>query len=299
MKKVISYLIGGLGNQMFQYATGLASATNNGAEFRVDKYAFSWYRRPFQLDSFRITTPYATRFDHLQLQAWSGRYSPLLKFDERRAPRERIVRAHKELYRFAPEFLDMGPRKKIFLVGYWQNERYFLGIRNRLVEEFRLLPNISTASTPLGKAITESESVAIHIRRGDNIGKPDPKNDNVIVPMQGMVTGSYLNNAMHLIQAQKPESRFFVFSDELEWVRSHMTFPYPVQFVENSDFSDVQQFELMSHCRHQITANSTFSWWAAWLNTNPEKIICAPKSWDARAHVDISELVPATWHLVE
>lgn len=296
MKKVISHLIGGLGNQMFQYATGLAAATNNGAEFRIDKHAFSWYRRPFQLDSFRITAPYSNEFDHLQLQVWSGRYSPLRRFDQRREPSTRVVRAYRELYRFAPEFLNMGPRKKIFLVGYWQNEKYFTNIRGRLLEEFCLKPDLSSSDTPMGRAIAGSESVAVHIRRGDNIVKTDPKTRQ-IVPQLGMVSEKYVAEAMRHVKEQRSDARFFIFSDEIAWVKKNLPLPFPADFIE--EFTDVQQFELMAQCKHQITANSTFSWWAAWLNTNPEKIICAPKSWDARGHVDISELIPATWHLVE
>lgn len=300
MKRVISYIIGGLGNQLFQYAVGLAAAKQNSAEPLLDITAFSWYRRPYALDSFRISSRTTSNLDRLRMLAWHGRYSPLKLFDKRRPAKTRAIRIDPGGYLYAPELLDMGPRNIIWLVGYWQNEKYFLPVREQLLKEFTLRPELSVKNTPLGKHIMSSESVAVHIRRGDNIQKPDGKNPTKQIPQLGMVSKTYIANAIQHIQTSRPNASFFVFSDEIDWVRDNMVFPCPVSFVDNASLSDVQQFELMSLCRHQIIANSTFSWWAAWLNDNPEKIVCAPKQWDERvADYDTGGLLPLSWHLIE
>ena len=300
MRKVVSHLIGGLGNQMFQYATGLAVAQKNGAQLYLDTSDFSWYRRPYTLSSFRISALAASAIDHMQLLAWHGRYSPLKKFDQRRAPRNRAVRSDPGGYRYSPELLDLGARTTIWLVGHWQNEKYFISVRAQLLKEFSLKPEISVKDSTVEKKISDTISVAVHIRRGDNLVKPDHKDPSRLIPQLGMVSTSYIGNSMKMIKGREPGSIFYIFSDEIEWVKEHFQFPYPVEFIDQKNLLDVQQFELMSLCKHQIIANSTFSWWAAWLNQNPEKIICAPKKWDARfPDLDISQFIPASWELID
>lgn len=282
MKIVVSHIIGGLGNQMFQYATGLAAAQQNNAALRIDCHDFSWYRRSFVLDSFRITAPYAAWWDHIQM------------LFRKRLRLRRSFRHDPGIYRYDPTLLDMGSQHKIFLVGHWQNEKYFSGIRRRILEEFILKPEFSAMSSLLGRAISDSESVAVHIRRGDNVGKPDSKNPAKIAPQPGMVSEAYVATAMSHIREHHPDARFFIFSDEISWVKEHFSLPFPSEFITSS--TDVQQFELMSRCKHQIIANSTYSWWAAWLNDNPAKIVCAPKRWDVRnPDYDTSGLLPAVW----
>jgi hypothetical protein len=195
-------------------------------------------------------------------------------------------------YRYEPSLLEMGPHRRIWLVGHWQNEQYFAGIRERLLAEFRLKPEYSALGSHLGRDIAGSESVAVHIRRGDNIVKNDPKTGRP-VPQLGMVSKDYVTAAMRTVRDRHPDAKFFIFSDEVDWVRAHMGLPADdAVYVPAEGFT----FELMARCRHQVIANSTFSWWAAWLNGNPDKTVIAPKLWDVRKpDYDTSGLLPSSW----
>lgn len=155
------------------------------------------------------------------------------------------------------------------LNGYFQSEKYFKDYRKEVIEAFGF-DNLASI-----------DEVAVHVRRGDYVGFADhhPPVDNF-----------YLELAMSYF----PNKDFMVFSDDLPWCRLNVRHPR-ARFVDTGD--DIKDFKLMASCRHQIIANSTYSWWAAWINPNPDKIVIAPKNWfgPKNAHLDTKDILPENW----
>ena len=130
-----------------------------------------------------------------------------------------------------------------------------------------------------------ANSVAIHIRRGDFV-----KNAS-----HGICDINYYQNAIEIIKNKIPAPTLFVFSDDLPWVQQNLKTELPIVYVSQLELDETEELMLMSQCQHQIIANSTFSWWGAWLNQNPEKIIIAPKKWNNRYQKHYKYLVPEEW----
>lgn len=163
-------------------------------------------------------------------------------------------------------------RRHSYLEGYWQTEKYFKDIRNILLSEL-VFPQIQYGDEDNYESnICTSESVSIHIRRGDYLNHLD-KYGNIC-------TEEYYVKAINCIQEKLKNPKFFVFSDDMKWSKHVLGSYEQIQFVEhNSDIKSIYDMKLMSLCKHNIIANSSFSWWASWLNNNPDKIIIAPERW--------------------
>jgi hypothetical protein len=171
--------------------------------------------------------------------------------------------------------------------GYWQNEKYFVDIREELLETFKIADTPSEPCSSYMDMIKRKNAVSIHIRRGDYAENPKVKK------IHGVLSRDYYTEAIRLIKQQKPEPVFFFFSDDIEWCKLNL--PESGVFVENT--SDLEDLYLMSLCKNNIIANSSFSWWGAWLNEDPEKIVVAPRQWFADTGLNeiASEICPSSW----
>jgi hypothetical protein len=179
----------------------------------------------------------------------------------------------------------------VYLEGFWQCERYFTNIRSVLLKEFTPKNQFNLANAELLSRINSVNSVAVHIRRGDYVTNPQASKFHGILPL------SYYERAIKLIEEKIGNPEFFVFSDDQEWVKLNFKIPYPVHFVEKNQGKDaVFDLALMAACRHNVIANSSFSWWGAWLNTNPLKIVIAPHRWFADSSVSSADLLPSSWY---
>ena len=254
----------GLGNQMFQYAFARAM----GDDVMIYKDGFQKGKlRSFQLDNFDIQAPCASR----RLFNKMNRKSKLPKFICRLIGRE--YQKSYRVYEDVPNVYqpDLMHRTGLFW-GYYQSPRYFEHIRPQLLREFSLKTPMDAANQEmLNKIKRTPNAVSLHVRRGDYLKCQDSFY---------LCDLDYYAAAMEYIAARVENPHFFLFSDDIEWVMNNLKTKFPCTPVAiNSGDTGYFDIELMKHCRHNIIANSTFSWWGAWLNPNPDKIVIAPQKW--------------------
>lgn len=270
----------GLGNQLFQYALGSALSDKE----VVVKYDLSWFGnynekdvpRDLAIDEFKIDMPLATT-----AEIDSVRPNKLQLFFEK--ARGKFILNHHYSYN-----AGILKKKNAYLDGYFQSFKYFEVIRDKLLNEFQLVKGYSELANALKTSIEgEVDSVAIHIRRGDYATIREDYN--------GLCGMDYYKKGIDLIKAKVSNIKLFVFSDDIEWTRTNLDFGLPIEFVSRPGLTDAEELLLMSLCKHQVIANSTFSWWAAWLNQNPQKIVVAPKNWLVAAKIDTKDLIPGNW----
>jgi hypothetical protein len=283
-------LDGGLGNQLFQYAMGRAVSCALNTQLILDVSALGIGRRGqtargFELDHFRhkarLATPREQRnFRLLRLVPWMG---PLV--GRWTACRERGL-----YYNPAVENLPDGS----YLCGYWQSYRYFQGIAQLLVADYEAVERLSSASQAVAEKIGRLESVAIHVRRGDYVSLP------AAASFHGTLSIAYYAAAIARMRQAVPTPHFFVFSDDHAWCSKHL--PLHVGEVEhvshNGPSHAWEDLVLMGRCRHHIIANSSFSWWGAWLadqRAEINRVVLAPIRWFAGHEHDTRDRYPTHW----
>lgn len=299
---VILYLKGGIGNLLFQYAAGRGLAQKLNVPLRFDKSYYNekhyeedvavnqFYNIPYYRDilerTFHINIPEATPKEMRRFrQTFAGKlFDKLLPYYRRK-----VVNIRKT--NFDPNFFKT--KKNVLIKGYWQSEKYFSHIEELLREDLVFNPHIRDRNRELTDKINSCESVGIHIRRGDYVHSP------IIKTVYGALDLSYYTKSLELIQSKcTAPITCYVFSDDIEWAKENFKPGYSIQYMDKSlDLSDADEMYLMSCCRHNIIANSSFSWWAAWLNPNRNKIVVAPKNWfyDDRYNYDSSDIIPDSW----
>ena len=173
-----------------------------------------------------------------------------------------------------------------YIHGDFQGEKYFKNSIDALKQQYTLKNPITIQYHDLCTEILSTNSVAVHIRRADYLDKQHRY--TILEP-------TYYMKAMQYISAQIAQPKYFFFSDDIDWVKEHITYPADSVFVSDGPYQDREELILMSMCKHQIIANSTFSWWAAWLNKNPEKIVITPTRWFTDAYTQDPDLIPSSW----
>ena len=267
---IITKLIGGLGNQMFQYAAGRRAAYVNKTELKLDT---SWFKNPdgaikrdYLLNVFNIEEVFATKEE-------------INKFN---------VRNQGLLTLFYKKILKIN--NNTYLEGYWQSEKYFKDIKDIIRKEFILKNKADVANQKMIRQIKNCDSVSIHIRRGDYVF--DEKTNKY----HGFCDLDYYLKAVVLIAKKVKNPQFFVFSDDPIWVKQNLHLKFPYLYVDhNTGKKDYEDMRLMSECKHNIIANSSFSWWGAWLNKNKDKIVIAPKKWFRESSINTKDLIPKSW----
>ncbi len=293
---VIVSIQGGLGNQMFQYAAGRALALRLGVELKLD---LSWYDsisenvtpRSFMLDAFlNIDVPRVTKKEVQHLS-----YTPYGFFD-------RLLQRPKRYacsYVAEPHFNYWKGFEKVispaYLSGYWQNELYFVAFSETLKQDFTFPPLKDRKAEEMALHIrTSRHAVAVHVRRGDYASNASA------FQCHGLCSQEYYNKALDAITAQLgtiPE--LFIFSDDPVWVREHFdtqNIPSTILDFPKHIVSPWHDMHLMTLCKHHIIANSSFSWWGAWLSN--KGIICAPKRWFISDDLKNQNPCPKNWLLL-
>ncbi len=288
-EQVIVGLGGRLGNQMFQYAAGKALAMRLEATLSFEGFGKDSERksRVQVLDSFDLPdafTPITSRrFDKLLFKlarrGWPVRLRGLPIY----------VEPH---FHYTPHFetIDRG----CYLVGGWMSERYFESIRAVLLEDFSFKGEMTEGSLLLFRQISDCPcSVAVHVRRGDYV--EDPR----ILARHGICGRDYYEAAMNRLREQDGRCSFFVFSDDVARVEREFAGLKDLTFVRGN--TQEEDLHLMASCQHIVIANSTFSWWAAWLNRHADKSVIAPKRWfgpELMDKLDTKDLLPPDWHKI-
>lgn len=291
---IIVKLMGGLGNQMFQYAFGKALALKNKTELKLDVSALGDTLTPgthtiryFQLDLYNINAVIASKEDLIKYQ--KGKIGKLLNMFLFYLPfKIQNLYIREPFFHFFKKALNVPSNS--YMDGYWQSEKYFNTIREELIKEFTPAGSLSAETMRLAEKIRVTQSVSIHVRRGDYIA--DPLN----IKRFEVCNESYYKQAMNTITGKVADPSFFIFSDEPEWFKKNIQTTFPVEYVtHNTGLSSYEDMYLMSLCKHNIIANSSFSWWAAWLNKNKAKIVIAPKTWFKDNSQNCKDLLPETW----
>jgi hypothetical protein len=176
----------------------------------------------------------------------------------------------------------------VFLDGFWQSPLYFKDIDTTLRQDFIVNPGLIKNVMEKGKELEERPSVAVHIRRGDFLNVK-------AAAYHGVLSAFYYEKAIRLIKERIPSASVYFFSDDIGWVKQNLAIDKNAEFISAFSKSPTEDFYLMTKCRHNILANSSFSWWPAWLNSHPEKIVVAPKKWFAYSHINTNDLIPADW----
>lgn len=283
---VVVGLSGGLGNQMFQYAAGRALAHRLNCPLELD---LSWFQgraeRQFALSPFNIQAK--TRV------AWPGLPAALQmqvsRISRRWLPTIMGVQVLREQhFHHCPEFAALeAPR---YLEGYWQSERYFLGIRIELLSDFSLCQPMPSACHALADDIRGGDSICVHVRRGDYVINP------VAARTHGTCSLDYYRAGVRELSEGLDNPRCFVFSDDPDWVKASLRLDCPMTVVDVNGPADAHlDVALMAACHHFLIANSSLSWWAAWLGTHPEKKVMAPARWFLVPDKNTADLLPSAW----
>ncbi len=292
---IVVKLMGGLGNQMFQYATARAVAQRNKTSLYLDTAGFFEMAdidtpRHYDLGALKITGKIASKSILTQVQPLNAAYKLHHKIIRRLKSAGRIWQVGEPNASYF-NYMGRAP-KNTYLVGWWQNQKYFNDIREILLNEFQPAKPLSQYSQVIIEKIADSPvSVAIHVRRGDYIANKQASKFHGLTPLE------YYRAAATYFQDRFPNALFVVFSDDIAWCKQNLELGNNVVFVEpQKSRKDFEDLVIMTKCSHSVIANSSFSWWGAWLNINPNKIIIAPKVWfqDNKANSE-SEIVPSSW----
>jgi len=271
-------LLGGLGNQMFQYAVGRQLAIINNCQLTLDlsellnHNSINYTARQFELDIFNIN--YARKIYPDTKPTFKDKFN-----------RKFITRYVNETgHVFNPAVLKS--RGLVYLNGFWQNEKYFKGVEDTIRKEFTFKTEPEKDLESNIVLISSVNSVSIHFRRGDYVSNQNANE------FHGVVKEGYYKKAMETVKDSVVSPHFFIFSDDINWVKENFKIQEPHIFVSNSKNSIKNDMLLMSLCQHNIIANSSFSWWSAWLNQNKNKIVIAPEKWFNNIP---TEIIPAEW----
>lgn len=296
--EIVVRQISGLGNQLFQYAAGYYYAKKYGATLRIatdpEKRAYSHGDpRPYLLTKFEIKSPSREITASEQLLVSKRRLLRVAASIARKATGVQIIREPwEERYTFHPELPIREGVQTIFLLGYWQVHSIADSIASELRAEFNLVEPPQGLNRDLTNRIHQtSTAVSLHIRRGDYL---HPSERHAVLPL------SYYHGAIRTMQERFSKPTFFVFSDDIAYAREHLPRNIELVFVDHNDsLSAHEDLRLMSQCHHHIIANSTMSWWGAWLNPSLQKTVLAPIHWRVGGATESPDLLPREWLLLD
>lgn len=291
---IIVELLGGLGNQMFQYATGRGVALRAGLELKLDISGYAKQNlRTYRLGVFNIVEQFATDAEIYRVKPRRRLSLNWLRYRLSRlfVPFHRRAIIVERTLNFDPDVLRI--RRSAYLAGFWQSDRYFADISEQIRADFTFREPPSPQNQALLHEIEATESVSVHVRRGDYAA--DPK----VNRYHGLLGVDYYQAATARLMTSVAAPHFYVFSDDIPWVKQALSLPAPVTYVEhNGAAADHEDLRLMSRCKHHIIANSSFSWWGAWLAAHPGQIVIAPRRWFTGVAVETAGRVPDEWILL-
>lgn len=292
---IIIRLMGGLGNQMFQYAAARTLADRLGVELKLDCSFFqskpaNTTPRSYMLDVFSVR---ANRASGDEIAALLGPKSFFAGITGLIRKRLHLGWEQRHLYRerhfhYDRNFVEIPDGT--YLIGMWQSDRYFDDNAEKIMADFAFVSPPDVKSRAVRAEIESCESVSLHIRRGDYAS--DPKTASV----HGTCGTDYYVAAADEIARRVTNPRFYIFSDDPDWVRDNFCIDYPTTLIDwNPSEAPHEDLRLMASCRHNIIANSSFSWWGGWLNRNPHKVVIAPRCWFRDSRINTDDLIPSSW----
>jgi hypothetical protein len=284
---IVSQLLGGLGNQLFQYSLGRCLAEKTGTRLKLDTSAFSDYRlRPYALHHFRTQADVLTASELRQLGIAEPAKGILGVWRQLRGSSIPVV--SEPSFEFDPTILDI--RGPCYLKGYWQSPKYFASVESLIRRELTVSSPLDGQNEAVGNRIRASLAVAVHVRRGDYVTSAETNR------YHGSCSAEYYYAAEEILRRRVGQLSLFVFSDDPQWAKENMRFSSPNFVVSHNSLEHGHEdLRLMTMCQHHVIANSTFSWWGAWLCVNPGKIVVAPRNWFRDAGHSTADLIPEDW----
>jgi hypothetical protein len=274
---IIVRLKGGMGNQMFQYAFGRVLSLKFNTPLKLDlsflknrNMGPNFVYRDYDLDLYNINEDFDFTWDNIGVLA---------------EPESDLT--------FNQQFIDIVSKnfnKKIMIDGYFQSEKYFLGYNDQIKKDFEFRDKVEESSDEkileMYNKINSSNSVLINVRRTDFLNGD----------FHGVIGMDYINNAVSFIESKVDKPNYFIFSDDIEWCKDNIKLDN-MTIVDHSYKGDRFGYylQLMKACKNFIIPNSSFAWWAAWLNENENKIVIAPKKWFNNESVNTKDLIPSNW----
>ncbi|WP_340297074.1 MULTISPECIES: alpha-1,2-fucosyltransferase [unclassified Roseobacter] len=295
---IITRLIGGLGNQMFQYAAGFALAHRTGQKLRVDitslrdVRAHQGYQLPEIFCGDFCTANWLDLFKVLgfsKRQAVHGSATPV----EGKLPNRLGPTIRQPTHNFWNGFNELGA--EIYLVGYWQSAKYFHGFETILAETFKFRENLTGRNAEIAMEMEDTIPVALHVRRGDYIQNPKT------YAFHGICHWDYYHKAMDHIRKRVRSPHFYIFSDDLQAAIQEFGKSPETTYVDcNNGSNSYRDMMLMARCKHHIIANSSFSWWGAWLANahgyaDSEQIVIAPEQWLSGSKEQMEDIYIKNW----
>lgn len=294
---IVARLMGGLGNQMFQYALGRHLALRHDTALKVDldfllhgsRVAPDTTPHDYNLVHFRIAAMPATEAEiaPLRLPSVRGWGRSLRRARLALTPPARRTHVVERGLAFQSSVLRSGA--DTYLEGYWQSPHYFEAVAAQIREDFQLKAAPDAQNAALLRDIARGDAVAVHVRRGDYLTSPGAAR------VHGVCGLDYYEAALRLIAGRVAAPNFFLFSDDPAWVRANLKVPGPATCVDHNGARPWEDIRLMRACRHFIIANSSFSWWGAWLADPAGRIVVAPRRWALEPGLNVTTRHPTDW----
>jgi hypothetical protein len=292
MNEVIVRLVGGLGNQMFQYAAGRAVAARNQAPLIFD---LSWFgtdpERQYALAPFKIDA--SVRMDQAQKDAkfsWMQRLTRRVQRKLALAGQGLPVFSEKS-FRYDADIESVSA--PVILDGYFQSEHYFSSVRSLITAQFQLKEEAKGLTAEMLGLIRSSDAICVHIRRGDYVTNSEANS------YHGTCSLEYYDTGLSEVSTGLKNPHCFVFSDDPLWVRENFKASMPTTLIDIHGTQQAHEdLRLMRECQHFVIANSSLSWWGAWLGTKKDKRVVAPKVWFKNNKNDTADLIPSSWQRV-
>lgn len=279
-----------LWNQMFQYAYIKSLALKQNKDFKLDITEFQTYFRPYELEIFDIEKNYTSKKEipfYVNLVSKNRYlnfiYNKIKWIYKRFDPNYHIEKQ----FNFDKDFFHIS---NWYIEWYFQSEKYFKDFENEIKKDFTFIKPISKQNKEILEKIKNTESISLHVRRWDYVSNPQAN------AFHGTATLDYYKKAIEYIKKHTNNPTFYVFSDDIPWVKENLKIDFETHYIDwNTWKNSFEDMRIMSNCKHNIIANSSFSWWWAWLNNNKEKIVIAPKIWFLSKEKDTCDIIPDDW----
>lgn len=287
---IITQLSGGLGNQMFQYAAGRRLAEIHNTQLKLDTSLLrNDPQRQFSLNCFRLVPEFATQEEKRLLTGDPGVGIGHYVFKIRRKFGICVPSYFAEpTIHFNPKVLELP--NNIYMAGYWQSEMYFKDKESLIRDAFKW--ELSNIDSDDYESIISTNSISIHVRRGDYVLNKSTNKTHGVLPLDYYIKG------VQYLTEKVGDPVFFVFTDDPEWAVNNLKIGCPFKVVSRRGQSDQVDMRLMTLCKHHVIANSSFSWWGAWLGAGPSSIIVAPQKWFNTLSLSTVGRFPASWVLI-
>ena len=275
---------GGLGNQLFQYSAARSLADRLNVNLGLDTREYN------------AGSPFEMGLKHFNIRA---EFNPKGLIKHRKNGFSKYILDialgnHKNVYKetnLSFNNLFHSLPNKTYLKGYWQSEKYFENNQKNIFKDLQLIAPQSKKNIKTLENISKTNSVSLHIRRGDYV------TNSAYNMKHGTCSLDYYKKSVdYLSKSLNKNFTIFAFSDDPEWVFKNLKLPMDIQFIEhNSSKKNYEDLRLMSQCNHNIIANSSFSWWGAWLNRSQKRTIISPKKWYADKNIKNIDIIPNNW----